>query len=74
MSPAAQLLQSLGLEHDPKGDAFGFPWSSWTRVPPRAASVPSSPARKDTQRPVKPPTAVGGRRVTAGEHQLELAL
>ena len=33
MSPADELRQRLGLALDPAGDAFGFPWSSWIRLP-----------------------------------------
>lgn len=63
----------------PGTDVFGFPWSSWIRQPARSApsSSTTKPTRMDTQRPVKPPTAVGGHRVTVAvvdEHQLELAL
>lgn len=36
MSPADELHQRLGLEYDPEGDVFGFPWSSWTRKPAKA--------------------------------------
>jgi hypothetical protein len=36
MSPADELRQRLGLAYDPAGDVFGFPWSSWTRVPAKA--------------------------------------
>lgn len=58
----------------PGTDVYGNAWSTWTPNPRQANQ--SSPARMDTQRPVKPPTAVGGHRVTAGGHhgQLELAI
>jgi hypothetical protein len=36
MTPAEELRQRLGIEHDPEGDAFGFPWSSWTQMPAKA--------------------------------------
>ncbi len=49
MSPAEQLRQHLGLEHDPAGDAFGFPWSSWSRVvrsAPKCDPDAETPARR----------------------------
>lgn len=36
LSMADQLRQRLGLEYDPDGDVFGFPWSSWIRKPAKA--------------------------------------